>query len=84
MEENEKRFLAKENTHLEQKLEALETCSKEKDKLIYSLIDRFSKQKQVDTVKQNSWQTAVSRNHPPPEPKRERVSSANRLFYGSW
>ena len=31
MEENEKRFLAKENTHLEQKLEALETCSKEKD-----------------------------------------------------
>ena len=83
MEENEKRFLAKENTHLEQKLEALETCSKEKDKLIYSLIDRFSKQKQVDTVKQNSWQTAVSINHPPPEPKPERVSSANRLFYGS-
>lgn len=60
---NKNRFLAKENTQLQQKIQVPENSSKEKDQLLNWLIESFIKQKQIHTVKQNSWHTEVKKNH---------------------
>ena len=71
-------MLAKENTQLKQKIEAPETCSKEKDLLINLLLDSLVKEKEVHPLQGVSWHTKGRKNHPLPK-SRHRISSTNWL-----